>query len=81
MIVFSTGTMIDILTTRFNDAYSYLVTENGNLIKDQHIEPTKQRNDDYIQHKSVKTTTLKDDDDQNIVINYLTDNVTIRKHF
>jgi hypothetical protein len=62
---FSTGTMIDILTTRFHDAYSYLVTENGNLINDQ---PIKQRNDDYKQHKSVITTALKDDD-QSIVIN------------
>lgn len=59
--------MIDILTTRFHDAYSYLVTENGNLIKDQHILPEKQRCDDYLQHKSVITTALKDDDESNVI--------------
>lgn len=63
--------MIDILTTRFHDAYSYLVTENSNLIKDQHIAQTKHRNDDYKQQKSIVTTTLKDDDDQSIVNNQL----------
>lgn len=58
--------MIDILTTRFHDAYSYLVTENGNLIKD-HLEPSKQRSEDYLQHKSVVTTALKDDDQSSVI--------------
>lgn len=56
--------MVDILTTRFHDAYSYLMTENSNLIKDQR--------DNYKEHKSVIKTALKDeDDDQSTVINYL----------
>lgn len=75
--MFSTGTMIDILTTRFHDAYSYLVTENGNLIKDKHTitTPIKHRHEDFFAKQrqnsvnTVTTTPLKDEDQSN-VINY-----------
>lgn len=69
--MFSTGTMIDILTTRFHDAYSYLVTENGNLMKD--TTPIKRRHEEYFskqqRQNTVITTPLKDEDQSN-VINY-----------
>ena len=70
--MFSTGTMIDILTTRFHDAYSYLVTENGNLMK--YTTPKKRQEYFSKQQRqnsvnTVITTPLKDGDQSN-VINY-----------
>lgn len=53
--------MIEILTTRFNDAYTYLMTEN---VRNQRVN-----NNDLIKYKS--STVLKDAEPVSRVINYL----------
>lgn len=61
----STSTMIDILTTRFHDAYSYLVSEDVSRQNDNNNDIMKEKtsinrfNNEHIKYTKSETT-LKD---------------------
>ena len=70
----STSTMIDILTTRFHDAYSYLVSEDVSRHNNNNNDIMKEKtsinrfNSEHIKYNKSETT-LKDSDEVSCGIN------------